>query len=141
MTDWHIIGVIIGGAVIAITLISIYNIKKYSGIDPAEQMRTDEDSRLNDEGEITTFYAEVLDMTCGVTMVGHQEPKALKYFVIKLKRDDGEIINLPVSEEVYEGFDIGLYGMLTLIDGKLDSFELDENFIAEELDSNDAMTE
>ena len=111
------------------------------GIDLEEQMRADEERRLNDEGKISTVHADVLDMTCGVRMTGDKEPKAVKYFVIKLKSDDEEIINLPVSEEMYDGFDIGLSGLLTLIDGKLDSFVLDEKFTVGETDNADMPSE
>ena len=96
-----------------------------------EQYRELEEARLNDEGEIITAHAEVIDLECGVTTIGYQaykQPKAVKYFIIHFKYDDGNVIKIPVNEEMYEGFDIGLTGTLTLVDGKLTSFELDESY-------------
>lgn len=86
-----------------------------------------EEKRLNDEGDIVEMHAEVVDMVCGVNTIGHKEPKALKRFVVTFKLDDGEVMSLSVPEVFYTGFDIGLKGTLTLIDGQLSSFELDED--------------
>ena len=93
-----------------------------------EQYRELEEACLNDEGEITTAHAEVIDLECGVTTIGYQQPKAVKHFIIHFKYDNGDIIKIPVNEEMYHGFDIGLAGTLTLIDGQLNSFELDESY-------------
>ena len=49
----------------------------------------DKERRLNDEGNTVTMRAEVLDMDCGVNMVGHSEHKTLKHFLVTLKCDDG----------------------------------------------------
>ena len=95
-----------------------------------EQYLELEESRLNDEGEITETHAKVVDLECGVTTVGYQaykQPKAVKYFIIHFKYDNGDIVKIPVNEEMYDGFDVGLSGTLILIDGKLNSFELDES--------------
>ena len=86
-----------------------------------------EEKRLNDEGELVTVHAEVVDMECGVNTVGHKEPKAVKHFTITFRCDDGELIHLSVPEVFYTGFDIGLVGTLSLVDGQLKSFELDAN--------------
>ncbi len=126
---------LVGGILLAILLavgipMIIIDFKKNKDkyVITKEQMRAWEDERLDDEGEIITFHAEVVDMACGVNMIGYQaykQPKAVKQFIISFKNDDGEILHLPVSEEIYEGFDCGLTGTLTLIDGRLDSFEPD----------------
>ena len=74
------------------------------------------------------MHCEVADMICGVSMVGHQgykQPKAEKQFIIKFKNDSGDIFDVAVSEEMYDGFDKGLVGTLTLIDGNVSSFEPD----------------
>ena len=89
-----------------------------------------EEKILADEGEIITVHAEVVDMSCGVNTVGYQaykQPKAVKHFIITFKCDDGEIRHVNLSEEMYDGFDIGLVGVLTLVDGQLSSFEPNEN--------------
>lgn len=94
-----------------------------------EQLLEKEEERLNDEGDILEAHAEVVDMKCSVNMVGHKEPKTVKSFVVAFELDDGEIMSVSVPEVFYEGFDIGLKGTLTLVDGQLKSFELDEEVL------------
>ena len=50
----------------------------------------------------------------------------VKYFVIKFKNDDGEVFDIHVPQEYYDGFDVGLSGVLSLVDGKLNSFLPDD---------------
>ena len=91
-------------------------------------VRMKEDKLLDDMGERFTAYTEVVDMVCGVSSEGYNNfkmPRAEKYFIISFKDESGEVLKVSVPEEVYEGFDIGLRGTLTLIDGQLDSFEPD----------------
>ena len=49
-----------------------------------------------------------------------------KHFYVKFRDDDGQIYDIRVSEEYYFAFEKGQTGTLTLLDGKLDSFVLDE---------------
>ena len=89
-----------------------------------------EEEMLNDMGTVTSLHAEVVDMACGVTSIGYQnfkQPRAEKYFIITFKDDNGESLQISVDEELYGGFEIGMKGNLTLIDGQLSSFELDGN--------------
>ncbi len=126
MTDtWLICGIIIGVILAVFIPIIIWDLKKNTKFLTKEQKRALEDEQLNAEGEIITTHAEVVDMACGVNTIGYQaykQPKAVKYFVIKFKNDNGDFLNVFVSEEMYQEFDIGFSGMLTLIDGNLDSF-------------------
>ena len=118
---------LIGGiAVLGIVAIPFIDLIKNKDKYRAE-VYENEEKRLNDEGDIVEMHAEVVDMVCGVNTVGHKEPKALKRFVVTFKLDDGELMSLSVPEVFYTGFDIGLKGTLTLIDGQLSSFELDED--------------
>ena len=117
---------LIGGiAVLGIVAIPFIDIIKNKDKYRAE-VYENEEKRLNDEGETVEVHAEVVDMNCGVNTVGHKEPKTLKRFIITFKLDDGELMSLSVPEVFYTGFDIGLKGTLTLIDGQLSSFELEE---------------
>lgn len=117
---------LIGGiAVLGIVAIPFIDIIKNKDKYRAE-VYENEEKRLNDEGETVEVHAEVVDMNCGVNTVGHKEPKTLKLFIITFKLDDGELMSLSVPEVFYTGFDIGLKGTLTLIDGQLSSFELEE---------------
>lgn len=118
---------LIGGiAVLGIVAIPFIDLIKNKDKYRAE-VYENEEKRLNDEGDIVEMHAEVVDMVCGVNTIGHKEPKALKRFSVTFKLDDGEVMSLSVPEVFYTGFDIGLKGTLTLIDGQLSSFELDED--------------
>lgn len=118
---------LIGGiAVLGIVAIPFIDLIKNKDKYRAE-VYANEEKRLNDEGDIVEMHAEVVDMVCGVNTIGHKEPKALKRFSVTFKLDDGELMSLSVPEVFYTGFDIGLKGTLTLIDGQLSSFELDED--------------
>lgn len=131
MTETEKLLLLGGIAIFVIIIIGILDYRKNKDkYLTKEQYRELEEARLNDEGEITNAHVEVVDLECGVTTIGYQaykQPKAVKYFIIHFKYDNGDIIKIPVNEEMYEGFDIGLTGTLTLIDGKLKSFELDES--------------
>ena len=129
MTETEKLLLLGGIAIFVIIIIGILDYRKNKDkYLTKEQYRELEEARLNDEGEITTAHAEVIDLECGVTTIGYQQPKAVKHFIIHFKYDNGDIIKIPVNEEMYHGFDIGLAGTLTLIDGQLNSFELDESF-------------
>lgn len=127
---------ILGGVLILIVLavaipltIADYKKNKDKYGMSRERIREIEDEQLKREPKTQILHATVIDMACGVKTVGYQnyrQPKAQKNFVIIFQGDHGERIELPVSEEFYEGFDIGLAGVLTLVDGQLNSFEPDD---------------
>ena len=76
----------------------------------------------------TAVYAEVIDMVCGTGMmpiIGHKSPKAVRYFLIKFKTDDGQELEFEVEEEIYQGFDKGMTGTLTYFYEQVFSFEPD----------------
>ncbi len=85
-----------------------------------------EEEIFNKEPEVSVLHAEVVDMFCGVECIGHRLPKTIRYFTVVFKSDDGAVLSLPVLEEMYHGFEVGLVGTLKLINGGLDSFVLDE---------------
>ena len=125
--SWLIFGAFALVLIVAATPIIIRDFKKNKEKQPTkEELLESEEERLNDEGEVVTVHAEVVDMNCGVNMVGHKEPKTVKHFVIDFNCEDGEVRQVYVPEAFYEGFDVGLTGMLTLVDGQLKSFEPDE---------------
>ena len=116
------------GFIVGMLLLGIWDSKgKSKGKEKIKLMQMTEPS-FDDEGEQVVVHVEVVDMTCGVESVGYQaykQPKAVKYFVIQFKDDEGGLWEIPVVEEMYDGFEKGQTGMLTLIDGELISFDLD----------------
>ena len=84
------------------------------------------EKKFSEEAEVHSFHAEITDMVCGTGMVGsYRLPKSVKTFLIIFRKDDGEVIELSVPEEYYLELSVGQKGMLTLVEGNLDSFTLD----------------
>lgn len=80
-----------------------------------------------EEAEVRVLHAEIVDMVCGTGMVGsYRLPKSVKTFLVIFKNDEGEILEISVPESYYLELSVGQAGMLTLVEGNLDSFELDE---------------
>ena len=80
---------------------------------------------VDPESVTETVRATVIDMACSAEMVGTKMPKAVRNFVIIFQTEDGEILKINVPEEMYDGFDKGQTGILTLADGDLYSFEVE----------------
>lgn len=80
---------------------------------------------VDPESVTETVRATVIDMVCSAEMVGTKMPKAVRNFVIIFQTEDGEILKINVPEEMYDGFDKGQTGILTLADGDLYSFEIE----------------
>ena len=112
--------------IFAIVLIDLkVNKKKYDEL--AEQARRQEDEEFEREPEMKIVRAEVSDMVCGSGMVGsYRLPKSKKSFLVCFKTDEGEIYKFTMPEEFYLSLSIGDKGIMTLCDGNLDSFVLDE---------------
>ena len=126
--------IILGSVIIAVIVVvvipiitTIKDIKKNGPLK--ERVLADEGARLNKEAEIQSFHAEVIDMACGVHTEGrhaYRLTETVKEFYVKFRDDDGEIYDILVNESIYEGFEIGQSGTLTLVDGRIDGFEVDD---------------
>ena len=88
-------------------------------------VRPTDEELFDIEPETVTLHAEVVDMCCRSTVVGIRTPKAIREFLVVFRDDEGELHSIPVSEDIYEGFDVGQVGMLTLVGGSVDSYVLD----------------
>lgn len=66
----------------------------------------------------------VIDQNCCVKMVGRREPKTIKEFSVSFQTEDGKLLKFDVPEDMYDGFEIGQKGILTVIDGALYGFSL-----------------
>ena len=122
--DIFAIGMGIMGAFFIIFLVIAFKTKPSK-----EEIMAEEDERLDAEGEIFETHAEVVDMACDTVSVGYQAyklPRAEKHFYVKFRDDDGQTYDIQVNEEHYFALEKGQTGTLTLLDGKIDSFVLDE---------------
>ncbi len=73
-----------------------------------------------------TIQATVIDQYCFVKTIGYKTPKTTKVFTVVFKSGD-ETIKLNVPEEMYDGFEKGQTGLLTIADNYLYSFVSDES--------------
>lgn len=73
-----------------------------------------------------TISAKVVHMRCGVKMVGIKIPKAVKEFVVTFESKEFGTFDLPVTEAMYHGFEEGQTGTLTVLNGQLYSFVLED---------------
>ena len=78
------------------------------------------------EPEELHVHAKVAKMECATRYVGIKQPKLIKDFLVFFEDDEGKAIRLFVDEEYYLSMEVGQVGNLTLIDGELYSFVLDE---------------
>ena len=67
---------------------------------------------------------KVIDQYCGTKVVGVKQPKAIEEFFITFQEIDGNIFNLAVPKECYDGFEIGQEGKLSVVNGELYGFKL-----------------
>ncbi|MBQ8575641.1 MAG: DUF2500 family protein [Clostridia bacterium] len=82
------------------------------------------EEELNREYEYQKIHAKVTDLSCNVLSEGYRSPKTFKEFTVTFETDNGKTLKLHVSEEMYDGFEKGQVGILTVVDGQFYSFEL-----------------
>ena len=80
------------------------------------------------EPQFTTeeIRATVMDHTCEVKLVGTKTPKATKIFTVVFRTEDDKVLSFNVPEEMYDGFEKGQEGILTLVDGQVYGFAIAE---------------
>jgi hypothetical protein len=78
------------------------------------------------EPTIVTLHVKVVDQRCFVTWIGTKTPKVVKHFVVIFQDDSKQVYEIEVEEDMYDGFEVGQIGELTLIEGKVSSYLLDE---------------
>lgn len=103
----------------------VYDLKKNKKKYDAE-MEEYIENKFSEEAEVVSCHAEIVDMVCGTGMVGsYRLPKSVKTFLIVFKNDEGKTLEISVPEEYYLDLSVGQRGVITLVEGNLDSFELD----------------
>lgn len=127
MDDVLLWGFIAFGVMIAIIIFTtVFDLKK-NGAKYKKEAEEYEEQKFSEDGEVESMHVEIVDMICGTGMVGsYRLPKSVKSFVIIFKKDDGEMLELLVPEEYYLELSVGDHGTLTLLEGNMDGFVLDE---------------
>jgi hypothetical protein len=77
--------------------------------------------------EIVTMHVRVVDHGCFVTKRGTQVPIIEENYVVAFEDTDGNRYEMNVGFDLYDGFEVGQVGELTLIDGNVSSYVLDED--------------
>ena len=125
-----ILGVVITGVLAFYICRGMLKKAKLKVAKTLEDVRAMEDALLEEEPEMIVVHAKIVDMACAVESIGYQNhklPKAVKIFAVRFETDDGGILEIPVSEEIYTGLEAGMSGTLTLSGDNIMGFELDEN--------------
>lgn len=122
MTLELIFEIILGIAILAFICAVAFGNKKSK-----EKKKTDLeiDEYINSDGEVISTHVEVVNISCGTKLIGSKQPKSVEWYTVAFKKDNGEIIEVAVDSEMYEGLDMGMKGELTLVNGQLSSFILD----------------
>ena len=110
-------GVFVGGGsafVIFTVIMAIrqYNQQKGSGSTP---VACHEETRLE-------IKATVKAKNCCVETVGTRIPRTVRSFFVFFETEKGEQLKVNVPEEMYDGFENGQTGILTLVNGSVYSF-------------------
>ena len=121
------IALLCGATVISATVVigALITSKKQKNA-PANIRNDNIDEEEFREPETLEFHATVIDMNCQTRTVGIKQPKVIKEFFIFFKDDCGKTFKIPVPEDMYDGFEINQKGSLTLVNGELYGFILDE---------------
>ena len=134
---WIIGGVLIAVICIAIPLI-IRDIRKNKNGQESDEVGEEAVVLTSTEGMSAMLHAVVVDMACDVGSIGYQgykQPRTVTLFKVLFKTDEGEILEVKVSEDMYTAFEVGLSGTLTLSAGNIDSFEPNDGAYEEEIDA------
>lgn len=122
-------GAFVGGGTIFVIFCIIMGIKQYK-LDKEKQ----KDAKRNNELAHTEveyipieIRATVVEQTCLVKTIGIKTPKTIKEFSVVFQTENGEILKLCVPEEMYDGLEKGQTGILSVVDGELYGFELEES--------------
>ena len=118
--------IVFGVALVVAIVYPFWDLKKNKEKYEAEAEEYVE-KKFAEEAEVEAFRAEIVDMVCGTGLVGsYHLPKSQKSFLVVFKNENGELREICVSEDVYISLEVGMRGMLTLLDENLDSFELND---------------
>ena len=89
-----------------------------------EELSEDTSDSSQPPAELTQYIkVTVVDQYCGAETVGKSTKK---YFTVIFETDAHETLEYNVPEEMYDGFEKGQTGTLTVVDGYIYGFTLDE---------------
>ena len=83
------------------------------------------DERTIFDYESKDVHVKVIDLSCAVLSEGHRQPRTFNEFLVTFETDEGQILKFRVDEEMYNGFEKGQLGILTVTDSTIYGFVLD----------------
>jgi hypothetical protein len=86
-------------------------------------MKDTNDTIFSPQTEI--LHVTVTEQYCRMDAVGTRSFRNVKTFAIHVRDDFGNERKIELPEELYDAFEVGQLGTLTLVDGEVYSFELD----------------
>ena len=107
----------------AVIIFALYIRKIIKPYKQREKTESDSSSlEIKTEFETVKFQAEIVNLFCRVDMEGIKTPKTVTIYTVEFKTDEKEIIKLEITQEMYDGLEIGQIGEVTLVEGELYSF-------------------
>lgn len=124
MDDGLLFALLVLGGMLLIAYFFIKTIKQRKC--KLEKQEVSESTSDQPEYTITTVNATVMDVLCYTKTVGIKMQKVVKEFAVIFRTEDGNVLKIIASEEMYDGFEKGQTGVLSLVDGEIYGFELTE---------------
>lgn len=122
--------IILGSGLIAIFAFLIFYgimMHKEEKRQKAENATRDQSEETSSEVQTVDLNVKVIDLKFETHYEGTKIPKLVKTFLVFFEDKNGNVIKIDVSEENFDAFEKGQKGLLTLQDGQLYSFVLDED--------------
>lgn len=122
--------IILGSGLIAIFAFLIFYaimMHKEEKRQKAENATRDQSEETSSEVQTVDLNVKVIDLKFETHYEGTKISKFVKTFLVFFEDENGNVIKIDVSEENFDAFEKGQKGLLTLQDGQLYSFVLDED--------------
>ena len=116
-----LIGGVFALAILAIIIpIAINSFRNKRG--KYKNRRAREDEMLENAITVKKVNAQVINVGCNIIT---EENRQIKQFLVSFRTEEDEFLHFYVTEAYHDAFEFGQRGLLTLVDGNLDSFELE----------------
>lgn len=119
-TMWLTLGVFFA-VLLALVLTAVIRHRKQDGAKTAPHAEW-----VDIEPTVIKMHARVLDQRCFTAWTGTKMPRSVKHFVVAFQDDHGQTHEMEVREDLYDCFEIGQVGELTLIDGRVAGYVLEK---------------
>ena len=116
--------ILMASAIVYIVRDTVLSIKKNKELAAKEGEEPEIEEEF--EPELTEIHAVIEKMTCGVDTTGFKTVNIYKEFNVSFRKDDGELLELPVEEEFYLALEEGMVGTVAIVNDRFYGFCPDE---------------